>query len=196
MNYRTKNSWVSIIMEQGYTLMSISVCCWCRGILFNWTCIDWTAFSRIKHYRLFSIFIRYKMMSLSDHVSRSSKVWCWCIKPTFGTHRTLCAQKIDILQNYAKPLSVIHETISTRGDPFLYKHTMTYRTQPCAIDWYKLEFDQSEAGSAIFGWPVEENDRWSQLADHGILIEMFTVLEQPHSHCFVDHLVAKASTNP
>lgn len=58
-----------------------------------------------------------------------------------------------------------------------------------------MVFDQSEAGSAIFKCPGEENDRWSQLADHGILIEMFIVLEQPHSHCFIDRLVAKASTN-
>lgn len=58
-----------------------------------------------------------------------------------------------------------------------------------------MEFDQSEAGSAIFGWPGEGNDGWSQLADHGILIEMFIVLEQSHSHCFIDHVLAKASTN-
>lgn len=55
-----------------------------------------------------------------------------------------------------------------------------------------MVFDQNEAGSAAFGWPGEENDRWSQLADRGVLIEMFIVLEQPHSHCFIDHVVAKA----
>lgn len=58
-----------------------------------------------------------------------------------------------------------------------------------------MEFDQSEAGSAIFVWPGEENDRCGQLVDHEILIKMFIVLEQPYSHCFIDHLVAKASTN-
>lgn len=58
-----------------------------------------------------------------------------------------------------------------------------------------MEFDQSDAGSVIFGWPGKENDRWSQLADHEILIEMFIVLEERHSHCFIDHLDAKTSTN-
>lgn len=58
-----------------------------------------------------------------------------------------------------------------------------------------MEFDQREAGSAIFGWPGEDSDGWSQLANCGILIETFIVLEQPHSHCFIDYVVAKARTN-
>lgn len=58
-----------------------------------------------------------------------------------------------------------------------------------------MEFDQSEASSAVFGWPGLENDRWSQLADHGILIEMFIVLERSHSHCLIDHVLVTASAN-
>lgn len=40
-----------------------------------------------------------------------------------------------------------------------------------------MEFDQSKAGLTNAGWPGEENDAWRRLADHGILIEMFIVLE-------------------
>lgn len=37
----------------------------------------------------------------------------------------------------------------------------------------------------------EENDRWSRLPDHGILIEMFIVLEESLRPCFIDHFTPR-----
>lgn len=69
-----------------------------------------------------------------EHVSVSSKVWCWCIKPMLEIHRTTTNQKKkkDITHmQFRNPSPVIHCTISTWVDTFLHKHTiLTYLTQP------------------------------------------------------------------